>query len=281
MLHGLDVVAIRLRGNLAVLEINLHPLVGGLLQLRLQDFPAQQLAIFRLDGGNTRESLVFEQMLEADRLEMTLDVRDALIGMLQPHAVFGPHGNVANARLAAAAGRASELRVLAAHLDVHQPAIADIVVVGRGEALDDAGLDPLPTPAGFPHAKGGDDAAQRRLARVPAAGRHRRKHRAITVGLSLHIEHATGLGRDDALVAFHPSERPFLSEARDGAVDEPREALRQRVVIQSPVSRVARAERLHEHISRPDELEGLSTAFRRVEIQHDALLPRFHEIQAG
>ena len=65
MLHGLDAVAIGLRGNLAVLEINLHPLVGGLLQLLLQYLPAQQLAVFRADGRNTRESLILEQVFEA------------------------------------------------------------------------------------------------------------------------------------------------------------------------------------------------------------------------
>ena len=211
MIHGLDAVAIGLRGDFAVLQINLHPLVGGLLQLLLQYLPAQQLAVLRADGGNTRESLILEQVLEADRLEMALDVRDALIGVLQPHAILGPHGNVANAGLASAAGRARELRVPAAHLDVHQPAITDIVVVGRGQALDDAGLDPLPTPADVPHAKGGDDAAQRRLAGVPAAGRHRRIHRAITVGLPLQIEHATCLGRNDPLVPFDPARAgPFV-----------------------------------------------------------------------
>src|SRR5205085_8043094 len=110
----------RLRGDLAVLEINLHPLVGGLFQLRLQYFPAQQLAVLRLDGRNTRESLIFEKVLEADRLEMTLNVRHALIGVLEPYAIFGPHGNVSNARLASTARRARELCVPASHLDVHQ-----------------------------------------------------------------------------------------------------------------------------------------------------------------
>ena len=111
--------------------------------------------------------------------------------------------------IASAAGLARELRVPALHLDVHQSAITDIVVVGRGQALDNAGLDPLPAPAEVPHAKGGDDAAQRRLAGVPAPGRHRRKYRAITVGLPLQIEHAACLGRNDALVTFDPGERPF------------------------------------------------------------------------
>ena len=53
MIHGLDAVAIGLRGDFAVLEIHLHPLVGGFLQLLLQYLPAQQLAVLRADGGNT------------------------------------------------------------------------------------------------------------------------------------------------------------------------------------------------------------------------------------
>ena len=155
MIHGLDAVAIGLRGDFAVLEIDLHPLVGGLLQLLLQYLPAQQLAVLRADGGNTRESLIFEQVPKANGLEMALDVRDPLIGVLQPCAVLGPHGNVADAGLASAAGLAREpLRVPAPHLHVHQPAITDIVVVGRGQALDDAGLDPLPTPAERPAREG-------------------------------------------------------------------------------------------------------------------------------
>ena len=170
-------------------------------------------------------------------------------------------------------GARANIRVPALHLDVHQPAITDIVVVRRGQGLDDAGLDPLPTPAGFAHAKGGDDAAQRRLARVPAAGRHRRKYRAITVGLPLQIEHAACLGRNDPLVSFDPRERTLLSKTRNGAVDEPRVALRQRVVRESPVSHVSGAGRLYEHISCTDELDRVRAAFRRAEIQRDALLP--------
>src|SRR4051812_38261140 len=182
MIHRLDVVAIGLGGNLAVLEIDLHPLVGGLFQLLLQYLPAQQLAVFRSDAWNARESLIFEEVREADRLEMALDVRDSLVRVLQPCAILGPHRYVSNARLAPAFGLPCELfRVTALHLHVHEPPITDIVVVWRSEALDDAGLDPLPAPAGFAHAKGGDDAAERRLARVPASGRHRRIHGAVTV----------------------------------------------------------------------------------------------------
>ena len=53
MIHGLDAVTIGLSGDVAVLEIHLHPLVGGFLQLLLQDLPAQELAVVRADGGNT------------------------------------------------------------------------------------------------------------------------------------------------------------------------------------------------------------------------------------
>ena len=45
MIHGLDAVTIGLGGDVAVFEINLHPLVGGLLQLLLQYLPAQELPV--------------------------------------------------------------------------------------------------------------------------------------------------------------------------------------------------------------------------------------------
>src|SRR5262252_1507480 len=147
------------------------------------------------------EPLIFEQVPKANGLEMALDVWDPLIGVLEPGAVLGAHGNEADGGEAAAAGSAGKpLRILAPELHIHQSTVADIVVVGRGQGLDHAGLDPLPTPAEVPHAQSAYDAAQRRLAGVPAAGVHRRIHGAVPVGLSLRVEHPACLGRDDALV---------------------------------------------------------------------------------
>src|SRR5262249_6334438 len=175
MLHGLDAVPIGLSGDVAVLEIQLHPLVGGFLQLLLQDLPAQELAGVHAEGGNILEPFILQQVPKANGLEMALDVWDPLIGVLEPCAVPGPHGNISDGGEASAAGPPGKpLRVHTPELHIHQSTVTDIVVVGRGQALDDAGLDPLPTPAEIPHAEGAHDPAHRRLAGVPAARVHRR-----------------------------------------------------------------------------------------------------------
>src|SRR5215510_4242860 len=138
---------------------------------------------------------------------MALDVWDPLIGVLKPCAVLGPHGNVSDGGEAAAAGSPGKpLRVHTPELHIHQSAVTDIVVVGRGQGLDDASLDPLPTPAKVPHAEGANDPAHRSLAGVPAAGIHGRVHGTIPVGLSLQVEHPAGLGCHDPLVPFDPAE---------------------------------------------------------------------------
>src|SRR5262249_37582386 len=153
-------------------------------------------------------------------LEMALDVWDPLIGVLKPCAVLGPHGNVSDGGEASAARSPGKpLWVQTPELHIHQSTVTDIVVVGLGKVLDDAGLDPLPTPAEVPPVEGTNNPAPRRLAGVPAAGVRRRIHGAIPVGLSLQVEHPAGLGRDDTLVPFHPAERALLPKARDGAVD--------------------------------------------------------------
>src|SRR5262245_63112349 len=274
MIHGLDAGTIGLSGDVAVLKIYLHPLVGGLLQLLLQYLPAQDLAVVHADGGNLLEPLILEQVPKANGLEMALDVWDPLIGVLEPCAVLGPHGNIADRREASAAGSPGKpLRVHTPELHIHQSAVTDIVVVGRGQGLDDAGLDPLPMPAEVAHAEGANDPAYRSLAGVPAAGIHRRVHWAIPGGLSLQVEHPACLGRDDALVPFDPAERALLPKARDGAVDQPRVQLRQGVIRQPPVSHVAGTEGLYQHISLAGELDGLLAAFWSAEIQHNAFLP--------
>ena len=186
---------------------------------------------------------------------------------------LGAHGNVSDGREAPAAGsRRKPLRVPAPELHVHQPAVADVVVVGRGQSLDDAGLHPLPASALIPHAEGAQDAANRGLAGVPAAGVHRRVDGAVAVGLSLQVEHAAGLGGNDTLVAFHPTERSILSKAGDGAVDQSWSDLRQGVVAQAPVRHIPRAERLHQDVCIGGELDSLLAALRCTEVQHDASL---------
>jgi hypothetical protein len=198
MIHGLDAGTIGLSGDVAVLEIHLHPLVGGFLQLLLQYLPAQDFSVLHADGRNILEPLIIEQVPKANGLEMALDVWDPLIGVLEPCAVLGPHGNVADGGETSAAGSPGKpLWVHAPELHIHQSTVTDIVVVGRGQVLDDAGLNPLPTPAEVPHAEGANDPAHRSLAGVPAARVHRRVHWAISGGLSLQVEHPAGLGRDD------------------------------------------------------------------------------------
>src|SRR5215468_1869132 len=141
-------------------------------------------------------SLILEQLPKASWRTLALAVADPLIGVLKPCAILGPHRNVADGGEASAAGSPGKpLRVQAPKLHMHQSTVTDIVVVGRGQGLDDAGLDPLPTPAEVPHAEGANDPAYRSLAGVPAAGIHRRIHWAIPVGLSLRVEHPAGLGR--------------------------------------------------------------------------------------
>src|SRR6266850_152718 len=225
----------------------------------------------RVRTGPTRGS---SMVPKANRLEMALDVWDPLIGVLEPGAVLGPHGNVADGGETSAAGSPGKpLRVQAPELHMHQSTVTDIVVVGRGQGLDEAGLDPLSTPAEVPHAEGANDPAHRSLAGVPAARVHRRVHGAIPVGLSLQVEHPAGLGRNDTLVPFDPAERALLPKARDGAVDQPRVQVRQGVIRQPPVSHVAGTEGLDQHISRAGELEGLLAACCRAEIHHNAFLP--------
>ena len=228
MIHGMDAVAIGLGGDIAVLDVDLHPLVGGLLGLFLQYFTAQYLAVLRADRGNPFESLIIEQMSKADGAEMSPDMRDPLVGVLKPCTVLCPHRNVAYGRESPAAGPAwKSLRVSASELQVHQPAVSDVVVVRRSEGLDDAGLDPLSATALVPNAQRADDPAHRGLAGVPASGLHSGIHRAFPVGLPLHIEHPARFGRDDSFVTFHPAERPILTKARDRAIDQPGVELRQ------------------------------------------------------
>ena len=273
MIHGLDAAAIWLGGDVAVLEVNLHPLVGGLFQLLVQDFPAQEFAVLDAEGGNFLESLVLEQVTEADDLEMALDVGNPLVGVLEPNAVPGADGDVADGG-EAATGRATRepLRVTAPELHIHQSAVADVVVVRRGEGLNDAGLHPLAATTQVPHAEGGEDAARRGLARVPAAGGHRRIHRAVAVRLPFHIEHPAGFGGNDTLVALYPAERAFLPKARDGAIDQPGMMLRQRVVIQPPAGHVAGAVGLHENVGLAGQSDGLLAPFLGFEVEHNAFL---------
>ena len=130
MIHGLDAGTVGLGGDVAILEIDLHPLVGSSLQLLFQYLPAQEFLVLEIEGGNPGESLVLEQRSETNGTEMTLDVRDPLVGVLQPCALAGAHGNVSNGREAPAArSRGKPIRIPASKLHVYQPAIPDVVVV--------------------------------------------------------------------------------------------------------------------------------------------------------
>src|SRR5499426_463593 len=121
MIHGLDAGTIELSGDIAVLEIYLHPLVGGFLQLLLQYLPAQELAVVRADGGNLLEPLILEQVPKTNGLEMALDMWDPLIGVLKPCAVLGPHGNISDGGEASAARSPGKpLWVQAPELHIYQ-----------------------------------------------------------------------------------------------------------------------------------------------------------------
>ena len=213
-------------------------------------------------------------MPKANGVEMSPDVRDPLIGVLEPRAVLGPHRNISyGGEAPVAAGPSGKpLRVPAPELQIHQSAVTDIVIVRRGQGLDDARLDPLPTPTQVPHAEGTNDATYRCLASVPTAGVHSRIHRTFTVRLSLQIQHPARLGRNDTLVPFYTAERALLPKARDRAIDQPRVELREVVIRQPPVGHVSGAEGLHQHIGLAREPDGLIAAFFRVEIQDYASL---------
>ena len=231
VVHGLDAGAIRLGGDVAVLEIDLHPLVGGLRQLLLQNLPAQEFPVLHADGGNFPETLILQQVAQSDGLQMALDVRDSLIGVLKPDAIARSDGNVANGRETPAGGPDGvPFRVFSRQLQIYQAAGAGVVVVGRSQCLDDAGLDPLPTPALVPDTQGGDDATHSGLAGVPATRVHRRIHWAVPVGLTLQVEHSSRFGRDDTFVTLHPPEGAILPEARDGAINQTRVNRRQVVI---------------------------------------------------
>ena len=107
---------------------------------------------------------------------------------------------------------------------------------------------------------------------MPAAGVHRRVHRAFPVGLSLQVEHPARLGRNNTLVSLDPPERPLLPKPGDGAVDQPGVKFRQGVISQAPVVHVPGPEGLDKHVGLAGQLDGLLTAFLGGEVQHNALL---------
>ena len=274
MVHRLDAVEVGLSGDVAVLDVDLHPLVRGLLHLLLQYLAAQDLPVLWADCGDPLEPLVLEQALKSNRLDVSPDVRDSLVGVLEPRAVLRPHGNVTYGGEAASGGPTwKPLGVPAPELQIHQTAVPDVVVVRRGQGLDDACLYPLSAAALFAYAEGGDDSPRRSLAGVPAAGVHRRIDRAFAVWLSLHVEHPARLGRNHALVPFYPAQRALLPEARDGAVNQSRVEFRQVVIRQSPAGHVSGTEGLYQYIGLAGELDGVLSPFLGFEVQYDAFLP--------
>ena len=273
VIHGLDAGAIGLGGDVAVLQIDLHPLVGSFFQLLLQYLPAQEFLVLEIQRGNPGEALVLQQRPEANGPEVPLDVRHPLIGVLQPCAVAGSHRNVANGgeALGPGASRGNRSGSRRRSCMFTSPPSPTLLSWGEARVCTMLVCTHCPRPAQVTHAERAQDAAHCGLAGVPATGVNRRIDRAVAVGLALQVEHAAGLGGNDALVPFHPTERSFLPKASDGAVDQPRMELRQIVVPQAPVRHVSRAERLHQHVSLGGQLDRLLAPCRGAEVQRDAL----------
>ena len=66
MVHRLDGVQERLAGDVAVFDVNLHPLVHGLFLHALENELPQGLLILRREGGRVLEPVVLQHPAEAD-----------------------------------------------------------------------------------------------------------------------------------------------------------------------------------------------------------------------
>ena len=229
-------------------------------------------SVVHADGGNILEPLILEQVPKANGLEMALDVWDPLIGVLEPCAVLGPHGNVSDGGEASAAGspgkRCGSMRRSCIFTSPPSPTL-----LSWGEAR-------FWTMLVWTHCPRPQRSRTRRAPMIP------RTAAWLACQLPVYTAEYTGPSRvgcpcklsiRPALAARHPrtlypAERP-LPKARDGAVDQPRVQLRQGVIRQPPVSHVSGTEGLYQHISLAGELDGLLAAFCSAEIQHNAFLP--------
>ena len=157
MVHGLDAVAVRLGSDVSVLDVDVHPFVGGLLGICFFSISRRSISRFSgLTAGNFLEPLILQQALKANGPEMTpgcggsSDLRAG--ATRRPWSAQGTYPMEERPRPPGLPGKRSGS--LRRSCKIHEAAVADIVVVRRSQSLDDAGLDPLPAPAQVAHSEG-------------------------------------------------------------------------------------------------------------------------------
>ncbi|GIT42975.1 MAG: hypothetical protein Ct9H300mP11_09110 [Chloroflexota bacterium] len=152
VIHSLYAITIWLSSDIAVLEINFHPLVGGLFQLLFQHPPGAIALGFsqRLRGRGTALNRSSSSRCPKPRLWGVLECGGLFGCRAVPKApslvltgiypiVENPSGSTGSPR--------KPFWVPAPELHVHQASVADIKVVGGGQTLNYTSLNPLPTSA--------------------------------------------------------------------------------------------------------------------------------------
>ena len=140
-------------------------------------------------------------------------------------------------------------------------------------ALQQARLDVRASMRLAAHVQGGQDALERRVERAVARGRHGRERRSAAIrDQARELEHASGLRRDDALVALQLRPRTARAEAADRGVDERRIELAGLLVAEAQARHHTGPEALDQHVGRGDEFEGGGLALAGLEIEHAAAL---------
>ena len=140
----------------SLIDEYVHPLVCGLLQGLVQHHGAKLLALLRHERGRACEARVVEDVAEAHNHQRLAEEAHDDVGHLDPLAVPGPDGLVANAGLAVGIGLRIVLeavRELDHHLP-HQP----VVDVEGAYALHQAGFHVLPDARLLTHDERGHDA---------------------------------------------------------------------------------------------------------------------------
>ena len=96
VLHALNRVQVRLGGDVAVLHVDLHPLVEGLLLHPLQYELSQFLAAVLRKAEHVLVTLVFQDPSQADGAQMRRQEPWplAVVGVLEPPSVLGANGDV-------------------------------------------------------------------------------------------------------------------------------------------------------------------------------------------
>ena len=122
VLHRLHSVQERLRSNVAILHVDVHPLIKGLLLHALQYELSQDLLVFRRQAGCVLETLVLQDPSQADDPEVGVQQpgTELYVGMLEPAAILGPDRDVSQVgqRPGVRQRRREPLRVLASEESV-------------------------------------------------------------------------------------------------------------------------------------------------------------------